>query len=67
MTTDTIRSSDAVRELTRLYGPAPLSARSFHNMILNAKIPAVRGADGKFTIARSDLPAIAETIGLTAA
>lgn len=63
----TIRASDAVRELTALYGPSPVTARQFHNRILDGRVRATRGLDGKFTIDRSDLPAIAETLGLTVA
>jgi hypothetical protein len=63
---DTIRSSDAVRELSATHGPSRITARRFHTMILDAKIPAVRGVDGRFVINRSDLPAIAEICGMTA-
>ena len=63
----TIRASDAVRELTRLYGPNRMTARRFHTLILDGRVPAVRGADGKFIIDRADLPAIAEICDMTVA
>lgn len=63
--TSTIRSSDLVRELTAAFGSCPVTARKAHELVLDGRIPATRGTNGRFDINRSDLPAIAEIVGIT--
>jgi hypothetical protein len=60
----TIRSTDVVREITAVYGWCPVTARQFHNRILDGRVAAVRGPDGKFIVDRSNLPDIAEDLGV---
>lgn len=63
-----IRASDLLRELARDFGPTEpqLTYRQVHNLILDAKIPAHRRHNGDRTlwIARTDLAAIAEVLGM---
>jgi hypothetical protein len=63
----TIRGTDVVRELVRMYGSCPVGERRFHTMILDGRIPASRGINGRFEIDCADLPVIAEILGITAA
>lgn len=59
-----LQSSDLAREITALHGYCPASARRVHTLILDGKLPAVRGSNGRFTVLRSDLPVIAEILGV---
>ena len=45
----TIRASDAVRELTRLYGPNRMTARRFHTLILDGRRDTANGMIGSLS------------------
>ncbi len=51
------------RELSGLIEGHPPSYRRVYNMVLDARIPATL-VNGRWTVRRDDLPAIAATLGL---
>jgi hypothetical protein len=59
--TDRIPLSLLPRELIRFGGPA-VSYRAAYNLVLDGRLPAERGEAGRWSVARDDLPAIAETL-----
>jgi hypothetical protein len=63
---DQIRASDVIRELKEQHGrQPPATSRQIHTMILDGRIAATRGSNGRLWVARSTLPTIAEIIGMT--
>lgn len=57
MLTDRIPLTHVPLEVRRAGGPA-LTYRHAYLMALDCKIPAERGSDGRWTVAREDLPTV---------
>ena len=56
--------SDVPRELKAKYGKT-VSYRKVYNGVIDGRLPAKRGDNGRWLMAEADLPAIAEALGLT--
>lgn len=52
------------REIAPLIEGVPPSYRRFYFMALDARIPGVQGEDGRWSVLRSDVPAIIQAAGL---
>jgi hypothetical protein len=50
-------------ELRSLTGATPPGYRATYTAALDGRIPAERGLNGRWTVARADLPAIAAALG----
>lgn len=52
------------REIAPLIEGAPPSYRRFYFMVLDARIPGEQNEDGRWSVLRSDVPAIIQAAGL---
>jgi hypothetical protein len=66
MVTDRIPLTLLPLELRRLTGGNVPAYRVGYNAALDGRIPAERGDNGRWTVARADLPKIAAALGCTA-
>ena len=63
MSTNTVSLTALAHELILLTGEQPPPYRRLWNLVVDGQLPAVQVA-GRYRIERSDLPAIAATLGL---
>ena len=59
-----IRLSNLPRELARLTDAPIPRARRLYALVLDGRIPAEQGSNGRWMLAHDDLPVIAERLGL---
>lgn len=58
-----IALADAPRELKKRHG-VNISYRKLYTAVLDGRVPAERGDNGRWTLQKVDLPAIAEALGV---
>lgn len=62
---DPIRLPDAARELAVFTGGPTRPYSIIYRAVLDGRIPATRGSNGRYSIERSKLPEVARALGLT--